>query len=121
MRALVVRQPWAGKIARGEKTIELRSRRTHYRGPVIIVAGSRPWGKLAPDGPLGVVLCVADLVDCRPATPGDAAAAGGVPPEGWFGWVLENVRPLPITPAKGKLGLYHPDPAMLDAVGLTAS
>lgn len=113
MKALVVRQPWAGKIARGEKTIELRSRRTHYRGPVIILSGSRPWGKLKPEGPLGVVLCIVDLVDCRPATADDAAAAGGTPPDGWFAWELANLRQLPITPAKGRLGLYTPEPELL--------
>lgn len=113
MRALVVRQPWAGRIASGRKTIELRSWSTKYRGPVIIVAGSRKWGKLDPEGPLGVVVCVVDLVDVRPATTADEAAANGAPPDGWFAWVLENPRALPITPAKGRLGLYHPEPALL--------
>lgn len=70
MKALVVRQPWAGRIARGDKTIELRSWATKYRGPVIIIAGSRPWGKLAAEGPLGCGDCVdgprpCPFVSCR--------------------------------------------------------
>jgi hypothetical protein len=117
MRALVVRQPWSGRIASGRKTIELRSWTTRYRGPVIIVAGSKPWGKLDPDGPLGVVVCVVDLVDVRPAAPDDEDAAGIAPPDGWFAWVLENPRPVKLAPAKGRLGLYHPEPALVRAAG----
>lgn len=115
-----MRQPWAGRIASGRKAIELRSWSTKYRGPVIILAGSRRWGKLAPEGPLGVVVCVVDLVDVRPATPDDESAANGAPPDGWFAWVLENPRPLAAVPVKGRLGLYAPDDAMLASVGLTA-
>ena len=36
MRALSVRAPWAGLIATGTKTLEVRSRRTHYRGELLI-------------------------------------------------------------------------------------
>lgn len=122
MKTLVVRQPWAGRIARGTKTIELRSWTTKHRGPVIIVAGSRPWGKLAAEGPLGCVACVVDLVDVRPATAADTDAANGTPPDGWFAWVLANPRPLTEhVPAKGRLGLYEADAALLAAVsGVTA-
>lgn len=38
MRGITVRQPWASLIAGGVKTIETRSRRTSYRGPVAIHA-----------------------------------------------------------------------------------
>ncbi len=37
--ALSVHQPWAWLIVAGFKHIENRSRRTHYRGPVLIHAG----------------------------------------------------------------------------------
>lgn len=39
--ALSVRQPWADRIARGIKTIELRTWRTNYRGPLLICAASK--------------------------------------------------------------------------------
>lgn len=39
LRALTIRQPWASLIAAGVKTIETRSWRTSYRGPVLIHAG----------------------------------------------------------------------------------
>lgn len=36
-RALYVKNPWAGKLVRGEKTMELRSKRTTVRGWVAII------------------------------------------------------------------------------------
>lgn len=39
MKALTIRQPWASLIALGVKTIETRSWRTNYRGPIAIHAG----------------------------------------------------------------------------------
>ncbi len=93
MKALTVRQPWASLIAVGVKTIETRSWRTEYRGPLAIHAGQhRPvegeevggwwWGWDFDHGvivnqnayprfeeypaPLGAVVAVANLVDCVP-------------------------------------------------------
>lgn len=117
MKLLSIKQPWASRIARGVKTIELRSWSTKYRGPILIVSGARPWGQLAPEGPLGVAICVVDLVDVRPATAADAAAANGDPPEGWFAWVIKNPRPVAHVAVKGRLGLYD-DAATLAACGL---
>jgi len=47
MKALSVKQPWANKIASGEKTIEVRTWYTHYRGPLLIVLSL-----------VGLVVCV---------------------------------------------------------------
>lgn len=52
MKALSIRQPWAGLIALGIKTIELRSWSTSYRGPLLICAsGGQPddWSYRARD------------------------------------------------------------------------
>jgi hypothetical protein len=38
-RGLTIRQPWAFAIAEGFKTVENRSRRTNYQGPLLIHAG----------------------------------------------------------------------------------
>ncbi len=48
LRAITVRQPWAGLIARGVKTIETRPRPTSYRGPVLIHASqsTKTWQEL---------------------------------------------------------------------------
>jgi len=39
MKALSIRQPWAWLILQGSKDIENRSRRTHYRGELLVHAG----------------------------------------------------------------------------------
>ncbi len=41
-RALTLHQPWASLIAVGAKSIETRSWRTKYRGPLVIHAGKTP-------------------------------------------------------------------------------
>ena len=38
MRALIIKEPWASKIVSGEKTIELRTRRTKKIGQEIYIA-----------------------------------------------------------------------------------
>lgn len=122
-RVLSVRQPWASLIASGRKTIELRSWSTSYRGPVLIVSGSSPWrGRHGyPLGPMGVAICWVDLVDVRPYSPEDRAASA-VPGTIDLGdkplqsWILANPRPVAHVPVRGKLGLYRPDPTLLQAV-----
>lgn len=42
MRALTLWQPWASLVACGRKTIETRSWRTGYRGPLAVHASARP-------------------------------------------------------------------------------
>lgn len=94
MKALSVRAPWWWWILYGGKTVENRSRRTHYRGPVLIHA-SKWWNmedvgldhesaqamakeagypNRVPPGMTfremrglgGHIVGVADIVDCRP-------------------------------------------------------
>lgn len=121
LRVLSVRQPWASLIASGRKSIELRSWRTAYRGPVLIISGGRPWNgdhgfEL---GPMGVAICVVDLVDCRDVTLADSDAACITPPSGYdVALVLANPRPVQLAPVKGKLGLYRADPTLLSIAGL---
>lgn len=119
MRALSVRCPWAPLIAAGLKSIELRSRPTSYRGPVLIVSSLRfaddpgDWSDI--DGPRGVALCVVDIVDCRPATAADADDACVAPgPDSWA-WVLANPRPVPNVPVRGQLGLFSVADGLLNS------
>lgn len=128
VRGLSVRQPWASLIASGEKTIELRSWSTRYRGDLLILAGGEPWkGDHGHEiGPLGVSLCLVRLVDVRPFLPGEDTAASCVPPhllesgKRYFSWVLEFPRALPQRKTKGKLGLFIPDPALLRSLRIAA-
>lgn len=42
MKALSVKSPHAQRIALGQKTLEIRSKRTHYRGDLLICVSQRP-------------------------------------------------------------------------------
>lgn len=133
IKALSVIQPWAWLIIFGGKTIENRTWRTHYRGPLLIHAGGRKsleahyqarmfvgrelgWRHPVPDfsdGRLmgGGFVGVVDLVDVRPS-PSRAALEGKryernpwhMP--GYWGWVLENPRPVQWRYFKGQQSLW---------------
>jgi hypothetical protein len=104
IRALSVRQPWASLIAEGRKTIETRSWRTSYRGPLLIVSTKRP-----DISPAGQALCLVELVDCRPMTPDDERAAGCPWRDGAWSWVLVWVRRVEMSPVTGRQGLFFVD------------
>lgn len=115
MKALTVQQPFAGLIAAGRKTIELRRWPTKLRGLLTICAGARAWSEAAVkefgDGPRGVVLCEVDVVGCRPATEADrgAACVGAdklASLEGWYAWELAEARAVPQRPVRGMPGLF---------------
>lgn len=113
MKALSVRQPFAELIALGHKPIEVRSRRTSYRGPLVICSGAawhadgvRLYGER---GVRGVTVCVVELVDCRPVEPTDTDEAC-LPMEMLrprdFAWVLARPRRVEPVAIKGRLGLF---------------
>jgi len=105
VKALSIKQPWASMIARGEKTIETRTWRTKYRGPLLIVSSKKPVIKGLP---AGMAIAVVDLVDCRPMTPGadEEAARCDVYP-GAHAWVLKNRRHINPFSVRGQMGLYE--------------
>lgn len=102
--ALGIQQPWIELILRGIKTLEIRSQPTQIRGPIYLYASRRfstlPAAALAAAAadidleqlPLGLLVGSVNIVDCRPATPRDAAASC-VPREllaNHFAWVLDQ-------------------------------
>ena len=106
-------------IASGVKGIEVRTRRTRHRGPLLIVAGRRDAdGRLLPaNGPLvdgeqpaGVSVCIVDLIDCRPMTLADADAARIAFRPGHYAWVLCDSRPVPHIAVRGVMGLFDWNP-----------
>lgn len=122
MKALSVRQPWASLIASGQKTIEVRSWKTLYRGPLLICA-SRSRCNADPTLPRGVAVCLVDLCDCRPFVPDSDTQAACFPgrPED-FAWVLSNPRPIHQFPVLGRLSLFEVDlPATIDGTHENAS
>jgi len=107
IRALSVAQPWANLVAEGRKTIETRRWGTPWRGWLLDCATKerRPYCP----GPYGVALAVARLVDCRPMTAADEAAACCALYDGAWAWVLEGVQAFPAGqqfPVRGQLGLF---------------
>lgn len=111
MRALSVRAPWAGLIAEGKKTLEIRKRRTHLRGELLICQ-SRGGGAVA----------VVEILDCRPWTPDDAKASctettgpDGGPEDcsGQYVWELRLVRRVSSRVVKGTLSFFNVDEAIL--------
>lgn len=115
MKALVVMQPFAGLIASGRKTIELRRWTTRHRGPLMICAGSRSWSDAAiaefGDGPRGVVLCEVDVVGCRVAVDSDRSAACAsfevlASLDGWYAWEFGVARRVRCVPVRGMPGLF---------------
>lgn len=114
IRALSVLQPWASMIASGAKTIETRSWRVSYRGPLLICAGkslrllSPLFNRAEAAGvyPTRCAVCLCNLVDCRPMRDDDRIAAGCYVYPGAFAWVLDDIRPCPHVPVVGRQGLF---------------
>lgn len=102
MKTLSVKHPWCELIASGEKTVEIRTWKTDYRGPLLIASSAAPKWALA-----GKAVCIVDLVDVRPITQDDLE--NSCCSECWdsdYAWILENARTVPAIPIKGKLHLY---------------
>jgi hypothetical protein len=115
---LSVRQPYAWLIVNGIKTLENRSWRTHYRGPLLIHAssnrvdltehvlaryGARGRVRMPPpeDYELGGIIGYVEIVDCVRRS--DSVWKN---PGGW-GWVLANARPLKFKRCKGAVGFFR--------------
>lgn len=122
MKALSLTQPWASAIALGRKHWETRSWPTSFRGEVCIHAskGFPRWAKdFAEDEgfdlatlPLGRIVCVCDLTECRqtatlaPTLSFEENKWGDFSPER-FAFKFENVRVLPEPIfARGALGFW---------------
>lgn len=137
MRALTVRQSWAGLIAACEtlgdeaKNTENRSWSTKRRGPILIHSAAKSDGTSAVPAwaePLikrvperlracGRILAVATLVDCHESRPGCCPSPWAERSAGVCHWRLTDVRALPEPiPAKGTLGLWKPGPALVGQV-----
>ena len=120
-KALSVKQPYADLLTRvvfrdesgeyhAEKTIEVRTRNTNYRGDLLVCASSKPEipGRLS-----GVTCGFVELYDVKPIedfTPEDWAATC-IPererPRKGYGWMMRNPRRVVEMPIRGQLGVYN--------------
>lgn len=121
-RALTVKNPYATQLVTaayedngiiyGEKTIEVRSKNTTYRGDLLICSSKHP--DLSGCGN-GVTLGFVELYDVKPVaefTPLDWEQTR-IPPEKrkaitkGYGWLMRNPRRVIEFPIKGQLGIYN--------------
>ena len=135
MKAISIKQPFVFMINDGLKTLEIRSRKTNYRGKLLICSSkSIHDGECLPDGEvefrnaeryykqltksymipsfrLGYAICVVDLVDCRKMenTLEDKLAARHEYIEDAYVYVFDNVRSLDPFPVRGQLGIFNID------------
>ena len=131
LRVLSVQQPWAELVLRGIKDVENRSKRTAYRGLLLIHASKSAalakqvsgqdvgdgerlplWDELA----YGAIVGAVEVTDCLDVRGWTARRRENVSPfaNGPFCWLLEGAqrweRPFP---CNGQVGLWRP-PAGLE-------
>lgn len=109
MKALTIMPEFAMNIALGQKTVEVRTWKTNYRGPLVITSSARRFKGLIS----GYALCTVDLIDCVPMTKALAKKAGikwetGLK-ETTYAWILDNNNLIIPQPVKGKLSLWECD------------
>ncbi len=104
VKALSVQEPWASRLAYGGKTVETRTWRTGYRGPLLICASASPTSSVS-----GKAVALATLADCRLMTRDDEPAAQSNWYDDLYAWVLTDVTTVQPFAVKGRQGLYDVD------------
>lgn len=112
---LTIRRPWIDLILSGAKTIETRTWKTDYRGPILLHAGKTPdpvvhesLGEPYELCPLGAIVGIAELIDIRKYTREDAEKSflsyhGN---DDLYSWMLTSARLIPPIKYTGKQGLF---------------
>jgi hypothetical protein len=119
VKAISVAQPWIHQIEIGKKTYEVRSQRTHYRGPVLLVATKVPskWDAaigLEAGSELGQSVCLADIVDCEKGAAHHVSNGALINAVGLWCWKLERVIAVPRVAIQGRLGFFVPPKSVVD-------
>lgn len=116
MKALSLRPEWAMPVALGQKTVECRTWKTDYRGPLLICASSKPL-----DGCIhGHALAVVNLDAIEKFNRGhlwDAMMDFDEMPRDAFAWMLSNAQMVEPFAVKGKLHLYEVDDSLVHVLG----
>ena len=107
MKALSIRQPYAENIASKKKTLEVRSWRTHYRGPLVICSSQKSDGPDSKHLPLGKTICKVELIDVRPMKRKDTKAAMCPYAPDHYVWELKVIKRVRPKSVKGKLGIFN--------------
>ncbi len=119
MKAISIAQPWIRQIEIGRKTFEVRSQRTHYRGPVLMVATKTPskWDAavgIEAGEELGQSVCLADIVGCEKGEAHHKDNGAMVNAIGLWCWKIERVVSVPRAPVQGRLGFFLPPAAVFE-------
>lgn len=105
MKALSIRPDWMELFLCGEKTVECRSWRTQYRGPVCLCSTALKIPYTIP----GHALLIGDLIGIHEFNLGDIqpACMEELPKIRTYAWQFDNVRYIYPVPVKGKQGLWE--------------
>lgn len=121
VKALTVKQPFADLLTvavrvddwgiyHASKEIEVRSRKTNYRGDILICSSAEPE---IPGRMSGVTCGFVELYDVKPVEEftSEDWAATCIPevsrPKKGYGWLVRHPRRVVEMPIKGKLGVYN--------------
>lgn len=121
MKALSIKQPWADLILNEFKSLEIRSRKTHYRGEILICAGLSfdysGWAQVSCKRPnylmrqdeyiRGKAIGTVEIVDCweMELTDQDKALVRWQPD--LYCWELKNPKAIQPFPVTGKQGFFN--------------
>ena len=111
MKALTIDPEYTMLIFNNEKTIECRTWKTNYRGPLLICASKTP----VPGCISGHAYFTADLVDIEEFKEEhlDGAMMDAMPDTKCYAWHLENIDPIFPIPVRGKMGLFDVDDSLI--------
>ena len=121
--ALSIKQPWAWLVVSGQKTMEIRTWKTDYRGPIWIHAGkglddlaqTRLNAPIAPRGGFVGMVTICDILELsrefwseyRPFHRCWWSYQENAQPV--YGWLFHSpIQFEKCIPAKGRLGLFYP-------------
>ena len=128
MKVISIKEPFATLIMNGSKLIETRSWKTNYRGELYLHASGKSLAKeyLNPyvlelvkdmDMNYGNIICKGNLVDCiymdeeflKKIQSNNKEYNLGLYELGRYAWVFEDVVPIKLIKAKGKLNIWEYD------------
>jgi hypothetical protein len=121
--AITLKNPWADLIARGGKDVENRTWMPHQGVTRLLIHAGKAWDDNAPSFSVvatSAIVAIADLAyacDTSRWTATRTCDCGEWAMPGQCHWRLVNVYALPEpVPAKGRQGLWRPDPTVRAAV-----
>lgn len=107
VKALSIRPDWMEEFISGRKTVECRTWKTDYRGPVCLCTTNKKIRGTIP----GYALLVGDLVNIQPFQRKHlkSAAMTQMPDIKSYAWIFEKIGFIEPVPVKGKLSLWETD------------